>query len=66
VESGDDMKAEGEAPAIITGHAFVAEGEWWTTCRHCGLAEAAHFASERVTPSSNHGVDHTMREAGER
>jgi hypothetical protein len=66
VESGDDMKAEGEAPAIITSHVYVSEGEWWSTCRHCGLAEAAHLTSARATPSSNHGVDHSMRDAGER
>jgi hypothetical protein len=60
------MNAEGDAPAIITTHAFVPEGEWWTTCRHCGLAEAAHLRSELAAPSPNHGVDHSMRQAGER
>jgi hypothetical protein len=60
------MTAEGEAPAIITAHAFVPEGQWWSTCRHCGLAEAAHLTSERATPSANHGVDHAMRKSGER
>lgn len=60
------MKAEGEAPAIITGHAFAPESEWWSTCRHCGLGEAAHLVSAPATPSSNNGVDHSMRQAGER
>lgn len=31
-----------EAPAIITDHAYVPRDEWWSLCKHCGLAEAAH------------------------
>lgn len=42
MESGDDMKAEGETPAIITAHAFEPDGDWWQTCAVCGMAEAAH------------------------
>lgn len=31
-----------EAPSAITDHAFVPRGAWYTVCKHCGLAEAAH------------------------
>lgn len=34
-----------ERPSLITHHAFVPDGDWWTTCKRCGLAEAAHAAS---------------------
>jgi hypothetical protein len=37
---------EGSAPAIITAHAFAPRREWWTTCRVCGIAEAAHAETE--------------------
>jgi hypothetical protein len=67
VESGDGMKAEGEAPAIITTHAFVPESAWWSTCRQCGLAEAAHLTTTlRVATNGGERVDRAMREAGER
>lgn len=33
-------------PAMIVNHAFRPDGMWWETCAHCGLAEAAHVASE--------------------
>lgn len=32
-------------PAPVTTHAFVPRDEWFTTCRLCGLAEAAHTAT---------------------
>lgn len=31
-----------EAPANIDNHAFEPRGAWYTQCRHCGLAMAAH------------------------
>lgn len=31
-----------EAPSGITDHSFEPRGEWYTLCRHCGLAQAAH------------------------
>lgn len=31
-----------ETPAIITDHKFEPMAEWWTRCKHCRLAEAAH------------------------
>lgn len=34
--------AHDEAPAIISDHAFVPRGEWWSLCKICGLAQASH------------------------
>lgn len=31
-----------EAPAEIEDHAFVPRAQWWTKCKICGLAQAAH------------------------
>lgn len=31
-----------EVPAGIDDHPFEPRGEWYTLCKHCGLAEAAH------------------------
>lgn len=31
-----------EAPAEIEDHPFEPRGEWYTLCKHCGLAQAAH------------------------
>lgn len=31
-----------EAPSGITDHPFEPRAEWWSLCRHCGLAQAAH------------------------
>jgi hypothetical protein len=33
---------EGSAPAIIRSHPFEPRAQWWTVCKFCGLAEAAH------------------------
>lgn len=35
-----------ETPSQIVDHKFSPMGEWWTRCRHCKLAEAAHAESE--------------------
>lgn len=35
-------KAHDADPAIISDHAYEPRGEWWSLCKHCGLAEAAH------------------------
>lgn len=32
----------GNDEAIISDHAFEPRGEWWSLCKHCPLAEAAH------------------------
>jgi len=31
-----------ESPSVITDHPFEPRGEWWTLCKICSLAEAAH------------------------
>ena len=31
-----------EAPSGITDHAFEPDGAWYTRCKHCHMAEAAH------------------------
>lgn len=35
-------KGYDEGPAIISDHPFEPRSEWWSLCRHCGLAMAAH------------------------
>ncbi len=35
-----------ETPSGVTDHKFSPRGEWWTLCRICGLAQAAHKESE--------------------
>lgn len=32
-----------------TDHPYDPRGEWWSLCKHCGLARAAHFSA---TPES--------------
>lgn len=34
--------AHDTSPAIIGDHAFVPRAEWWSLCKICGLAQAAH------------------------
>jgi hypothetical protein len=34
--------AHDQTPAIISDHAFEPRGEWYTLCKHCGLAMPAH------------------------
>lgn len=31
-----------ESPSGITDHPFEPRGEWWTLCKHCSRAQAAH------------------------
>lgn len=31
-----------QAPSLITDHPFEPRGEWWSLCKHCRLAQAAH------------------------
>jgi len=31
-----------EAPPNTDDHPFEPRLEWWTLCKHCGLAESAH------------------------
>ena len=35
-------QGEGAAPATQDDHPHDPRGEWWTVCRVCGLAMAAH------------------------
>lgn len=48
--------AHDESPAIISDHAFVPRAEWWSLCRVCGLAEAAH---DETTVDHNKRVEFT-------
>lgn len=34
-----------EAPPEIDDHPFEPRGEWWSLCKHCSLAQAAHSSS---------------------
>lgn len=34
--------AHDESPAIISDHAYTPRAEWWSLCKVCGLAQAAH------------------------
>ena len=40
-----EPKAHDEAPPVTDDHPFDPRGEWWSLCKHCGLARAAHFSS---------------------
>ena len=31
-----------ETPSNVVDHPFEPRTEWWTLCKHCGLAESAH------------------------
>lgn len=42
VEKRKNFMEYDEAPSGITDHAFEPRGAWYTQCRHCGLAMAAH------------------------
>lgn len=41
----EEPKTYDEAPSIINDHPFEPSGEWWSLCKHCGLAQAAHSSS---------------------
>jgi hypothetical protein len=34
-----------EAPSVIVDHPFDPKAEWWSLCKVCNLARAAHFSS---------------------
>lgn len=34
--------AHDQAPAIVSDHPFVPRDEWWSLCKVCALAQAAH------------------------
>lgn len=46
-------------PAIISDHAFEPRDQWWSLCKHCGLAQAAHSETsidtlEEMRQSTSH------------
>lgn len=41
----EEPKAEDEAPPSVGDHPFEPRGKWWTLCKVCGLARAAHSSS---------------------
>lgn len=41
----EEPKAHDEAPPEILDHPFEPRGQWWSLCKHCGLAQAAHSSS---------------------
>lgn len=38
--------AHDEAPSLIVDHKWSPMGEWYTRCKHCRMAQAAHAESE--------------------
>lgn len=34
-----------EAPPEVDSHPFEPRKQWWSLCKHCGLAQAAHSSS---------------------
>lgn len=67
------LELDGPKASVITDHAFVPKGEWYTTCgyvrertissrsRRCGLAEAAHREST-LTHTAKVVVEHEVTE----
>lgn len=43
---------DGPGASAVTDHAFAPRGEWWTRCKHCNLAEAAHMRTSMSPPGS--------------
>lgn len=40
-----EPKAHDEAPSQVNNHPFEPRGAWWSLCKTCGLARAAHSSS---------------------
>lgn len=40
-----EPRVEDEASPGVGDHPFDPKGEWWSLCKHCGLARAAHKTS---------------------
>jgi hypothetical protein len=55
-----EVKGHDEAPSNITDHAFEPRGEWYTLCRHCGFARAAHQDST-IDADEEIAKDHIRR-----
>jgi hypothetical protein len=43
-----EPKVHDEAPAIVDDHMFEPRNQWWSLCKHCGLARAAHSSASTV------------------
>lgn len=41
----EKVQRHDDSPAIINDHAFEPRGQWWSLCKYCGLAQAAHSES---------------------
>lgn len=41
-------KVHDEAPATVDDHPFEPRNQWWSLCKHCGLARAAHSSATTV------------------
>lgn len=41
----EEVKPEDEAPPGVDDHPFEPRGAWWSLCKTCGLARAAHSSS---------------------
>ena len=44
-----------ETPSMIKDHSFVPRSEWWSLCKVCGLAQAAHSESTISFPFDYNG-----------
>jgi hypothetical protein len=44
-------------PAPVADHAFSPRGEWWSLCRVCSLAEAAHIEKTESQSQLTCGCD---------
>lgn len=64
---------DGPGATTVEDHPYEPRGEWWTVCKVCGLAEAAHVTTTRgggpepeLPPASTHDVNmldtHPVRE----
>jgi hypothetical protein len=53
-----------EAPSAVTDHAFEPRGAWYTKCKHCDLAEAAH-ATTTITSLDAIRADHARQNGRE-
>jgi len=47
--------AHDETPSPVTGHAFVPREQWWSLCKICGFAEAAHEETTLTGDEHRHG-----------
>lgn len=58
-----EPKAHDEAPSIVHDHAYEPSGEWWSLCKHCGLAQAAHSSSTPEAIAAMQAHFSTLRRA---